>query len=691
MPYHALVPLSAAMANLVICLLVLRKGLREPLNRAFAMMAAGIVAWNIDIFCLYYFDDIALADWWSRVFRVGICFAPVTAFHFALVLSETKGQIWRGILTGAYATAGILSIANLQGSLVKSLTREPWGWYIVPGPLYGGLTALLVILLTLWAERVFKAYRHPSSPRQRTQAKFWLLAGLIQIPFAFTNLLPIYGFHTYPLGDMGSVFFAGIVAYAIVRHRLMDVDYVVRKLVSFSAPVAVILVPGSIGVSALASALGAEEPLIVACAAVGLALIAVVLIPALQEALETRVQQAFFPQAYDYRRRLGELGTTLVHVFNERELGQRLGESLNDILDVELCEVWLRDEESYRLIRVYPLAVEPESLAEGLDTALDGLTTPILTTELASPLLTELFRSRQWEVGIPLRISQRLTGFVGIGRKRDFKIFSGEDLQLLASVAAGASVALENAHLSRQLRNSETVLERANRLSSLGMLAAGIAHEIRNPLVAVKTFLDLLPSRSGDKEFMTNFRDLSLTELRRVTDLISDLLALGKSAATERRSVELGPILEPIARLMDSTARKRGVEIVAHIQANVPSVRADPDQMKQIVLNLVLNAIDASPEGGRVMIGLRTPRVGHDRVILEVRDGGAGIAPEKLKTIFHPFFTTKETGTGLGLALVHQMVVEHGGEIVVESELGRGSVFRVTLPTESVTLAKTGT
>ena len=78
MPYHALVPLSAAMANLVICLLVLRKGLREPLNRAFALMAAGIVAWNIDIFCLYYFDDVSLADWWSRVFRVGICFAPVT-------------------------------------------------------------------------------------------------------------------------------------------------------------------------------------------------------------------------------------------------------------------------------------------------------------------------------------------------------------------------------------------------------------------------------------------------------------------------------------------------------------------------------------------------------------------------------------------------------------------------------------
>jgi signal transduction histidine kinase len=690
MPYHALVPLSAALANLVIAVLVLKKGLREPLNRTFALMVAGVVAWNIDIFCLYYFEDAGLADFWSRIFRVGICFAPVTAFHFSLILSDTKGPVWRGILTGAYATAAVLSVANLQGSLVKSLTRRSWGWYVEPGPLYGGLTALLLILLTLWAERAWKAYRKPSSPRQRTQAKFFLLGGLIQIPFAFTNLLPIYGFHTYPLGDMGSVFFAAIVAYAIVRHRLMDVDYVVRKLVSFALPVAVILVPGAVGVSALASTLGAAEPLIITCAAVALALIAAVLIPTLQEALETRVQRAFFPQAYDYRRRLGELGTTLVHVLNVRELGQRLGESLTDILDAELCEVWLRDEESYRLVRVYPPEAEPEALADGLDTALDGIATPVLTTELQSQLLADLFRTRRWEVGIPLRIKQRLTGFVGVGRKRDFRIFSGEDLQLLASVAAGASVALENAHLSRQLRNSETVLERANRLSSLGMLAAGIAHEIRNPLVAVKTFLDLLPQRHGDKEFMTNFRDLSLTELRRVTDLITDLLALGKSAAAERRSVELGPIVEPIARLMDSTARKRGVEIVVSVQPGIPPVHADPDQLKQVILNLVLNAIDASPEGARVTLGLRTPRAGRDRIVLEVRDEGPGIPPDKLKTIFHPFFTTKETGTGLGLALVHQMVLEHGGEIVVESEVGRGSVFRVTLPAERVALAKTG-
>ena len=282
---------------------------------------------------------------------------------------------------------------------------------------------------------------------------------------------------------------------------------------------------------------------------------------------------------------------------------------------------------------------------------------------------------------------------IALGRKRDFRIFSGEDLQLLDTVAANVSVALENTTLSGQLRRSEAVLERANRLSSLGALAAGIAHEIRNPLVAVKTFLDLLPERLGDRDFVTQFRDLSLGELRRVTNLISDLLSLGKSPKTERREVVVQEALVPVVHLMTSTARKRQVELVTHFEPDLPAIWADPDQLKQIALNLLLNAIEVSPAGGQVSLGVHGADAPSQRVVLEVSDEGPGIPPEQRDDIFHPFFTTKETGVGLGLALVHQMVVEHEGEITVASEVGRGSVFRVTLPvgrSAEIPLASTG-
>src|SRR4029079_15192782 len=206
---------------------------------------------------------------------------------------------------------------------------------------------------------------------------------------------------------------------------------------------------------------------------------------------------------------------------------------------------------------------------------------------------------------------------------------------------------------------------------------------------AVKTFLDLLPTRLDDPEFITSFRELSLSELKRVTNLITELLAFGKSTSTERRPVNLEQVIDQVVRLLDSTARKRQVALRNQIAAHVPAVWADADQIKQIVLNLVLNAIDASPADSTVTLALHGSR--GETVTLEVRDQGSGIPPEQLESVFHPFFTTKEQGTGLGLSLVHQMVVEHGGEIAVDSEVGRGSVFRVTLPPPQVDLAHTGT
>ena len=294
---------------------------------------------------------------------------------------------------------------------------------------------------------------------------------------------------------------------------------------------------------------------------------------------------------------------------------------------------------------------------------------------------------------MPLRINDRLIGLVALGRNRDFRIFSAEDLHLLAALGSAATVALENVRLSRQLRRSEVVLERANRLSSLGTLAGGIAHEIRNPLVAVKTFLDLLPERLDDRDFLENFRSLSLSELRRVTNLINDLLSLGKPATAGRRSVALAETLEPVVRLMESTAHKREIQLVEEFEPGLPPVWADPDQLKQIALNLLLNAIEVSPAGAEVRLMARHggEGAGEPVVVLEVQDEGPGIPREQLEDIFLPFFTTKDAGTGLGLAMVHQMVVEHGGQITVDSVVGRGSIFRVTLPTARLELAGTGT
>jgi signal transduction histidine kinase len=704
MGLHYLVPLLAAVANVLIAALVLRRGVRDHLHLGFAWMTVTFVGWNLDIFALYYFPDPVRAEWWSRVFRTVLCFLPPAAFHFSLIVSQTRrAGIWRWLLRVGYGLAALLAILNLHGDLVRDVVRHPWGWYIRPTPLYAGLTASLVIFPLLWVERVWHMYRKPESPQQRLQAKFWFFGGVIQLLFGLTALPAMYGYSSYPLADFGNVMFVAIIAYAIVRHRLMDLDYVVRKVLSFTLAAVPVLVPGGLGLASLSRYMHSEGPLVIALAGVALALVAVIAVPTLQEALETQLHRALFPERYDARQRLRELSKTLVQILDRGELVKRLGEMLADILNVEGCEVFTRDDRSRQLSLVYPPQGEAAPLPEEAGRWLEGLTESTLVIELEasrSPAKA-LFQERGWEVGIPLRTNDRLLGFVGLGRNRAFRVFSAEDLQLLSAVGASASVALENARLSQQLRRSESVLERANRLSSVGQLAAGIAHEIRNPLVAVKTFLDLLPERMEDKEFLIRFRELSLGELARVTSLIQDLLSFGKSTKPERRDVVLAEALEPVVRLMETTARKREVELTSRFEPNLPSIMADPDQLKQIVLNLLLNAIEVSPAAAKVRIEVhRTRDFGAARsVVIEVHDQGPGIPKEQQEDIFLPFFTTKETGTGLGLALVHQMVLEHGGEISVDSVVGRGTVFRVTLPvpkerTESPSvraLAHTGT
>ncbi len=690
MRYHAAVPLFAAVANLGIAVAVLRQGAQQRVNRVFAAMTLAIVSWNLAIFALDYFPDEATAEFWNRIFRTGICLAPVLVYHMGVALIGQPGRATRSFLIAGYVLGGLLVVANVAGVLVSGLNRHSWGWYIEPTPYYSALTIVVLGYLVLSAQVVWSAYRHPQSSRMRVQAKFWLLAMVVPLPFVLSNFAAAYGVPIYPLGSLGNVVYVGIVAYAIVRHRVMDVDYLVRKLLSFSLAAVAVLVPGAVGVMVLSAYSGAKEPLPIAVAATTLALVSAVLIPTLQRALETRIQKAFFPQRYDYRRRLRQFATTLVHELDEAQMLRRLGDTLTEILELEHCHVFARDDQTRQLLLAHPAPASPQALDEASLRPFEQLTGPILASELesADPAAAALFRDRSWEVGIPLRVNDRLIGLIALGPNKHFRFFSAEDLQLLATVAAGASVALENSRLSRELRRSEVVLQRASKLSSLGMLAAGIAHEIRNPLVAVKTFLDLLPQRLDDREFLSTFRELSQSELRRVTDLIADLLALGKSTSAERRAVEVSQTLEPVARLMDSTARKRRVELVTDIAAGLPPIWADGDQIKQIVLNLILNAIDASPAGSQVTLAVRARDEG--MVAIEIRDCGAGIPRENLESIFEPFFTTKETGTGLGLCLVHQMVVEHGGEISVESEVGRGTVFLVTLPFATVELRRTG-
>jgi signal transduction histidine kinase len=213
------------------------------------------------------------------------------------------------------------------------------------------------------------------------------------------------------------------------------------------------------------------------------------------------------------------------------------------------------------------------------------------------------------------------------------------------------------------------------------MLAASVAHEIRNPLVSVRTFAQLLPERLQDEEFCTSFRELALAEIDRISLLVNDLLAFARPGAPEIHAADINDILDQIRRLVDGETKKRSIEFRVDFDGALPSLAVEEARIKQVFLNVVLNALHACSAGGAVTLATRAVTQGKSAYFqVEIRDSGPGIPPEDIGRIFDPFFTTKAGGSGLGLFIARRIVQDHGGFIDVESAPGSGAVFFVNFP-----------
>jgi len=269
-----------------------------------------------------------------------------------------------------------------------------------------------------------------------------------------------------------------------------------------------------------------------------------------------------------------------------------------------------------------------------------------------------------------------------------------ETRETLEIFAPQIAIAIENARLYRSLqermedlKRSQALLSRAEKFSFLGNLAARLAHEIKNPLTAIGTFIQLLPNKYDDEEFRRDFYEIAMDETMRVNKLITELLDLVKPRESHFAHSDLRELINKMVLLVSPQSKAKHIEIKCNFNESIGLVWMDAEKMKQVILNLLSNAVEFTPEGGRIEIetrkGLREDD--SDVIHLEVRDNGKGIPPSDLNRVFEPYFTTKHkstihSGTGLGLFIAHQHMQDHGGTIEVKSELDKGTTFILNLP-----------
>lgn len=222
----------------------------------------------------------------------------------------------------------------------------------------------------------------------------------------------------------------------------------------------------------------------------------------------------------------------------------------------------------------------------------------------------------------------------------------------------------------------EANLHKSDTLSVIGQLAAGVAHEIRNPMTALKGFIQLLEDSSEGQHSM--YFDVISTELNRIDAIINEFLILAKPQAIKFVEHSITQIMSETVNLLSAQAVLYNVQFLLHYDDDLPTLICEPNQLKKVFINMIKNGIEVMPSGGFITISIN--HTTDNRIHISIKDEGYGIPEEKLKKLGQPFYTTKERGTGLGLMVSYRIIEEHQGTIKVESEVGKGTVFHVYLP-----------
>ena len=269
----------------------------------------------------------------------------------------------------------------------------------------------------------------------------------------------------------------------------------------------------------------------------------------------------------------------------------------------------------------------------------------------------------------------------------EFRTISGEEKILIIGTSClfdeekkfKGAVAL--IHDITELKKYEEEAKRAERLSAMGNLAAGVAHEIRNPLNAISITAQRLKSEfvpQKDQEEYASFTRIILDEIKRLDNIINQFLSLAKTQKLNLVSTDMSKFLNEVVHLAEIEANQKVIQVTREID-NLPEIRIDPEELKKALLNIMLNGIQATPSRGKLSV--RSYLNGLQRnIIITIKDSGAGIPKEKLSKIFQPYFSTKEKGTGLGLSLAYRIISDHKGKIEVKSEVGKGTIFTIKLP-----------
>ncbi|HEY2989657.1 MAG TPA: ATP-binding protein [Candidatus Binatia bacterium] len=692
-------PLSGLLNGILAVILGLFVYTRNPADRRYVTYGLFCLSLAIWSFCYFFWltaSTESSALFWARTLIMGAAFIPVTSYHHVVQLIGVSSPFRQWVIRGGYVVSFLLLLMSFTPFVVASVSPNlSFRYWPNPGPAFH----VHVVMFALFVcGSVYELYRAFKTASGRWRNHLWML--LVTITIAYlgggTNYFLWYDIPILPVGNVLIAIYIAVFAYALIAYRLMDVTVFIKKSLIYALQLLMLLIPCYLLLMGTQIIFFGYVSPTFSVVALILFIFVGFFFPKLRFRTEEAFERVLFKKRHDYRATLLRSSREMVSMVDLEAVSDALIQTVVKALEIEKASLFLLDESSgtFKLRSSVGLGADPSrvpdiSRDEPLVQAVMKRPEALIREELEMAdggvrvgQLARKMRQLQAEITLPLNSKDRLIGILNLGHRERKEMYSQEDIEVLSTLANQAAIAIENARLYENLKQSQNIIRRADRLSSLGMLTAGLAHEIRNPLVAIRTFTQLLPERYQDQEFRDGFQSLALKEVDRICGLVNDLLSFARPSTPNMSPQDVNEIVANIARILESQAKEKDVKIGLQLTARLPKIFIDKEQIKQVCMNLILNAIQSIEGGGTVKIGTHLFGENGSRrfVQIQVQDTGIGIPEKDIENIFNPFFTTKKDGSGLGLSISHQIIKEHAGYMVVESQVGRGTSFFIRLP-----------
>jgi signal transduction histidine kinase len=676
-------------AHALLSLAVWRSKASGPANHAFMYLALTMGVWTFSNGLVSAYADTPSGIIWARSVFFAASLMPLWLFRFVAVFPTPRPRVSPRLQSAMTVCAVAACATSLTPLVARGTASMDNALKMSYGPLYPIFGAYLIVSVTGSLVLLSRKLRLHSGV-EKVQLQFVLLGiGIAAVGGSTANLLVPLLFGTSRLNVYGPVFgllMVAIFAHAIIRYRLLNVQLVVRRGIT---EVVASLTAGAafLGVAELVAWLFALEPRTLPLPVTLLsALVVAQVFQPLRRSVQAALDYYFFRTPYDYPAALREMSRAMSDIVDLRTLFEYTCRAIVETLHAERVALYVGDAggSEYRLESsfgadsptlpgtIWESSVLVQSLRGGNRISLATADVRRRDAGLPSVELEELNRLGA-DCVLAVLMHGQFVGFYVIGRKRSGDPYLTEDIDLVSAVASQVGIAIR---LHVQIGLAEAEKRRAERLVSFGAVARELAHEIKNPLVAIRTFAELLPERSGDEDFRESFGKIVLQEIGRIDQLVARLRSFAAPPIPRFLPVDIPLLLRETLALLRGEIERAKVRVTIAGDRATPVILGDRAQLKQLLLNIFMNALEAVDNGGTISVRL-SKRLAH-HLILEIEDTGPGVPEELLPNIFEAFVTTKPEGSGLGLAIGRAIANAHHASMRAENAPG-GRGFKIIL------------